>query len=253
MPSRTAASSGHTLSFVLSSGTQLTNSGARTTGGLESTASVSNTFTMTDIMTVTETVNVPPASGNPPPYDGLETAAGPYMKVTNISIPASWTPTHTGITETLSHSLSTTSSENPSNFVLAPDIKLTVTLGGSTVSAGVGNQIATAAITGTVNELNSWVTEWNPVTSVPKFDGSDFAKAKSSGYGRENGIFFVEFTIEYGLLPFDVGTWTGSSSTATYKIGIINNFDNDRDQYIEDYKTAYATMTKVPEISERAS
>ena len=39
----------------------------------------------------------------------------------------------------------------------------------------------------------------------------------------------------------------------TYSIKIINNFDNDRDQYISDYNDAYQALDKVPELSERAS
>ena len=40
---------------------------------------------------------------------------------------------------------------------------------------------------------------------------------------------------------------------STYTINILNNFDNDRDQYIADYKEAYEALDKVPELSERDS
>ena len=37
----------------------------------------------------------------------------------------------------------------------------------------------------------------------------------------------------------------------TYSIKIINNFDNDKNQYKADYISAYASLTKVPELNER--
>ena len=89
----------------------------------------------------------------------------------------------------------------------------------------------------------------DPVAGIPKFNGSDFATTKSSGYGRENGIFFVTFVLEYSVaapLTALVGT-----QEVTWKIGIINNADNDRDVYIQKYKEAYGALTKVPELDER--
>ena len=34
-------------------------------------------------------------------------------------------------------------------------------------------------------------------------------------------------------------------------LSYVNNFDNDRDQYKQDYENAYKSLTKVPELSER--
>ena len=44
-----------------------------------------------------------------------------------------------------------------------------------------------------------------------------------------------------------------SAVEKTYTIKVINNFDNDRDQYISDYNDAYLALDKVPELSERDS
>ena len=252
MPARLAAASGHTMSLEEDAGTggALTNSGARTAGGLENIGTAtSNTFTMTEVIKVKETVNAPVPGGGPVPgsFDGLETAAGPFIKVKSISIPS----TYKG--ESLSFSHASSSSENPSNFTIAPDIKITCTLGGSTVSGGVGFQEVTAVITGPVKEMDDWVIPWTPKTSVPKFNGSDFATTRSAGYGRENGMFVVTFVLEYGLLPFSDGASPISPQEKTWTIGIINNADNDKDVYIAAYREAYGSLTKVPEISERAA
>ena len=83
------ATTGHSITIALADAT-LTNSGSRTAGGLENLGTqTSNTFTMTETMTITEAVTVglaPPV--NPPPTDGLETSAGPYMMVKSITIPS---------------------------------------------------------------------------------------------------------------------------------------------------------------------
>ena len=252
MPARLAAASGHTMSLEEDAGTggALTNSGARTAGGLENIGTAtSNTFTMTEVIKIKETVNAPVPGGGPVPgsFDGLETAAGPFIKVKSISIPSSYQG------ESLSFSHASSSSENPSNFTICPDIKITCTLGTSTVSAGVGFQEFTAVITGPVKEMEDWVIPWTPETSVPKFNGSDFATTRSAGYGRENGMFVVTFVLEYGLLPFSDGASPIPTQEKTWTISIINNADNDKDVYIAAYREAYGSLTKVPELSERVA
>ncbi len=252
MSARLAAGSAHTMSLEDDAGTggALTNSGARTAGGLENIGTAtSNTFTMTEVIKIKETVDAPVPGSGPIPgsFDGAESAAGPFIKVKSISIPS----TYKG--ESLSFSHASSSSENPSNFTIAPDIKITCTLGGSTVSGGVGFQEVTAVITGPVKEMDDWVIPWTPKTSIPKFNGSDFATTRSAGYGRENGVFLVTFVLEYGLLPFSDGASPISPQEKTWTIGIINNADNDKDVYIAAYREAYGSLTKVPEISERAA
>ena len=231
MPARLAAASGHTMSLEEDAGTggALTNSGDRTAGCLENIGTAtSNSFTMTEVIKIKETVNAQVPGGGPEPgsFDGLETAAGPFIKVKSISIPSSYQG------ESLSFSHASSSSENPSNFTICPDIKITCTLGTSTVSAGVGFQEVTAVITGPVKEMDDWVIPWTPETSVPKFNGSDFATTRSAGYGRENGMFVVTFVLEYGLLPFSDGDSPIPTQEKTWTISIINNADNDKDVYL---------------------
>ena len=165
----------------------------------------------------------------------------PYIKVKSITIPSSYQG------ESLSFSHPSSSSHNPTNFVLAPDIKLSCTVVNSVV-AGVGTATTTSAITGPVREMDDWVIPWTPETSVPKFNGSDFATTRSAGYGRENGIFTVTIELEYGLIAF-----SSFKQTKTWTIGIINNADNDKDVYIAAYREAYGSLTKVPELSERVA
>ena len=249
MPARVPNAAGHTLTLEddAATGGPLTNSGARTAGGLENIGTAtSNTFTMTEVIKIKETVNVP-ASAPPVPgtTDGLETAAGPVIKVKSITLPSSYQG------DTLSFSHASSSGANPTNFTICPDIKISVEVGtDSSIGSGVGFQEATATITGTVKELEDWVLPWSdPVAGIPKFNGSDFATTKSAGYGRENGIFFVTFVLEYGVaapLTALVGT-----QEVTWKIGIINNADNDKDVYIQKYNEAYGALTKVPELDER--
>lgn len=249
MPARVPNAAGHTLTLEddAATGGPLTNSGARTAGGLENIGTAtSNTFTMTEVIKIKETVNVP-ASTPPVPgtTDGLETAAGPVIKVKSITLPSSYQG------DTLSFSHASSSGANPTNFTICPDIKISVEVGtDSSIGSGVGFQEATATITGSVKELDDWVLPWSdPVAGIPKFNGSDFATTKSAGYGRENGIFFVTFVLEYGVaapLTALVGT-----QEVTWKIGVINNADNDKDVYIQKYKEAYGALTKVPELDER--
>ena len=92
----------------------------------------------------------------------------------------------------------------------------------------------------------------DPVAGIPEFSGSDFATTKSSGYGRENGVFLVTFTLEYGCLPFSDGPSPVPTQEKEWTIGIINNASADRDVYILKYQEAYGALSKVPELSERA-
>ena len=252
MPARVAAAAGHVLSTdAPADNAKLTNEGARTAGGLENLGTqTSNTFTASDTIECIETVNVPPASGNPPPYDGLETAAGPMISVTNISIPASWTPASTGKVETLSGAPSAPNNAGYGTFDLFPDVKITIAAGANTVSGGVGVAKAVATITGSIKELDDWVVPWSPESSTPNFDGSDFGKARSPGYGKEVGIFYITFTLNFHLLDFSDGPATATPIPLNYQIGVINNYDNDRDVYMAAYEKAYGSLTKVPELSE---
>ena len=252
MPARVAAAAGHVLSTdAPADNAKLTNEGARTAGGLENLGTqTSNTFTASDTIECIETVNVPPASGNPPPYDGLETAAGPMISVTNISIPASWTPASTGKVETLSGAPSAPNNTSYGTFDLFPDVKITIAAGANTVSGGVGVAKAVATITGSIKELDDWVVPWSPESSTPNFDGSDFGKMRSPGYGKEVGIFYITFTLSFKLLDFVDGAATASPIPLNYQIGVINNYDNDRDVYMAAYEKAYGSLTKVPELSE---
>ena len=252
MPARVAAAAGHVLSTdAPADNAKLTNSGARTAGGLENLGTqTSNEFTASDTIECIETVNVPPASGNPPPYDGLETAAGPMISVTNISIPASWTPASTGKVETLSGAPSAPNNAGYGTFDLFPDVKITIAAGANTVSGGVGVAKAVATITGSIKELDDWVVPWSPESSTPNFDGSDFGKMRSPGYGKEVGIFYITFTLSFHLLAFSDGPATATPIPLNYQIGVINNYDNDRDVYMAAYEKAYGSLTKVPELSE---
>ena len=252
MPARVAAATGHVLSTdAPANNAKLTNSGARTAGGLENLGTqTSNEFTASDTIECLETVNVPPATGNPPPYDGLETAAGPMISVTNISIPASWTPASTGKVETLSGAPSAPNNAGYGTFDLFPDVKITIAAGANTVSGGVGVAKAVATITGSIKELDDWVVPWSPESSTPNFDGSDFGKMRSPGYGKEVGIFYITFTLSFHLLAFSDGPATATPIPLNYQIGVINNYDNDRDVYMAAYEKAYGSLTKVPELSE---
>ena len=253
MPARVAAASGHVLSTQApANNAKLTNEGARSAGGLENLGTqTSNTFTQVEDIKCIETVSVPLVSPpGTPPYDGLETAAGPMISVTNISVPSSWTVPATGKTETLSGAPSAPNNTGYGTFDLFPDVKITIAADTNTVTAGVGAASTKATITGSIKELDDWVVPWNPVDSTPNFDGSDFGKARSSGYGKEVGIFYITITLKFYLLDFVDGPATASPIEFDYQIGVINNYDNDRDVYMAAYKKAYGSLTKVPELSE---
>ena len=252
-----AAASGHVLSTdAPANNAKLTNEGARTAGGLENLGTqTSNEFTATEDIKCIETVSVPLVSPpGTPPYDGLETAAGPMISVTNIAVPTSWTVPATGKVETLSGAPTAPNNTSYGTFDLFPDVKITIAADTNTVTAGVGAASTKATITGSIKELDDWVVPWNPVDSTPLFDGSDFGLARSSGYGNTQkggpGIFYITITLKFYLLDFVDAPATASPIEFDYQIGVINNYDNDRDVYITNYRKAYASLTKVPELSE---
>jgi hypothetical protein len=255
MPARLANASTHSIAALPAAGT-LTNAGAKTAGGMENVGTAtSETFTMSETMTCIETVNSPITS---PPVtivsDGLETAAGPMISITNISIPASWTVPATSKSESLSGIGTAANNTSAGTYDIFPDVKITIVQGVSTVAVGVGTQTTTATITGPVTELDDWVVPWTPSDAPPFFDGSDFGLARSSGYGNTQkggpGIFYITFTLKFFLAAFSDGPWPGTPIELDFKIGVINNYDNDRERYITAYRDAYSALTKVPELSE---
>ena len=78
--------------------------------------------------------------------------------------------------------------------------------------------------------------------------------ARSSGYGNTAkggpGIFYITFTLKFFLSAFSDGPWPGSPTNLDFKIGVINNYDNDKETYMDAYEEAYKSLTKVPELSE---
>ena len=256
MPARLVNASKHTMVAVPSAATTFTNAGAKTAGGMENVGTAtSETFTMTEIMTCIETVAVPLISPpGTPPNDGLQVAAGPKISLTNISIPSTWTVPATSKSESLSGIGTAPNNTSGGTFTIFPDVKITIVEGAWAGSVGVGTQTTTATITGPVKELDDWVVPWTPTDKPPNFDGSDFGLARSSGYGNTQkggpGIFFIIFTLKFYLDAFTGGPWPGSPSELDFKIGVINNYDNDRERYMDAYEEAYKSLTKVPELSE---
>ena len=258
MPARLAASSAHAMVTVPTAGATLTNSGAKTAGGMENVGTAtSSTYTMAETITCTETVNAPIPGGGPIPgsYDGLETAAGPMIAITDISLPTPWTVPATSESESLSGLGSAADNTSAGTYDIFPDVKITIVQGvDSSIGSGVGTQVATATITGPVMELDDWVVPWTPTDKPPNFDGSDFGLARSSGYGNTQkggpGIFYITVTLKFFLSAFSDGPWPGSPIELDFKIGVINNYDNDRERYMAAYEEAYKSLTKVPELSE---
>ena len=260
MPAR--LQSGHAMTTLPAAGATLTNSPPRTTGGMENIGTAtSETFTMTEIRSCTDTYSVPPITGNPPPQDGAETGATPVISLTNISIPSSWTVPATGKSESLSGIGVAPNNTGAGTFTIFPNVKLIVGAAVDVPVLGVGTATTTATITGPVMELDDWVVPWTPTDKPPNFDGSDFGLARSSGYGNTvkggPGIFYITITLSFYLEGFENlptgGTsvpWTGSPTELDFKIGVINNYDNDRERYITAYQEAYKSLTKVPELSE---
>jgi hypothetical protein len=245
---------------VPTAGATLTNSsGAGVTGGLENIGTAtSSTYTMTETITCTETVAAPiPPGPSPIPgsYDGLETAAGPMIAITNITLPTPWTVPATSKSESLSGLGTAANNTSAGTYDIFPNVKITLVQGvDSSIGSGVGSQMTTATITGPVTELDDWVVPWTPTDKPPFFDGSDFGLARSSGYGNTAkggpGVFYITFTLKFFTAPFSDGPSPMTPVELDFKIGVINNYDNDREKYIKAYQDAYSTLTKVPELSE---
>ena len=257
MPARLANVSKHTMVAVPSAATTFTNSGAKAAGGMENVGTAtSETFTMAETITCTETVAAPITSPPVVPVsDGAETAAGPMIAITDISLPTPWTVPATSESESLSGLGSAADNTSAGTYDIFPDVKITIVQGvDSSIGSGVGTQVATATITGPVKELDDWVVPWTPSDAPPLFDGSDFGLARSSGYGNTAkggpGIFYITFTLKFFLSDFSDGPWPGSPIELDFKVGVINNYSNDRETYIKKYQDAYSALTKVPELSE---
>ena len=258
--------SAHILSTTPAAGAILTNSGTRTTGGMENVGTAtSETFTMTEVMTCVDTYSVPindPSKppGPPPnnaPNDGLEIGSVPVISLTNISLPTPWTVPATGKSESLSGQPTPANNTSAGTYDIFPDVKITVVQAAAVMGVpqpGVGSQVTTATITGPVTELDDWVVPWTPTDKPPNFDGSDFGLARSSGYGNTQkggpGIFYVTFTLKFFTAPFLDGPSPMSPVELDFKVGVINNYDNDRERYMAAYEAAYKSLTKVPELSE---
>ena len=257
MPARLAASSAHAMVTVPTAGATLTNSGAKTAGGMENVGTAtSSTFTMAEEIKCIDTYSVPPntPSPTPPPYDGLEVGAVPVISLTNITLPTPWTVPATGKSESLSGQPTPANNTSAGTYDIFPDVKLIVGSAVDVGTLGVGVATTIATITGPIVELDDWVVPWTPTDKPPNFDGSDFGLARSSGYGNTQkggpGIFYVSFTLKFFTAPFSDGPSPMSPVELDFKIGVINNYDNDRDRYITAYREAYKSLTKVPELSE---
>ena len=251
--------SGHTMSTIPAAGATLLNASPRTKGGMENVGSAtSNTFTMTspvpEIKCI-DTYSVPLISPpGTPPNDGLEIGAVPVISLTNISIPSSWTVPATGKSESLSGASTAPNNTGAGTYTIFPDVKITIGSAVDVGSAGVGVATTIATITGPVSELDSWVVPWTPSDKPPNFDGSDFGLARSSGYGNTAkggpGVFYITITLKFYLLDFDDAPAVATPILFDYQIGVINNYDNDRETYMTAYEEAYSSLTKVPELSE---
>tara|TARA_Y100000004_G_scaffold193930_1_gene257411 strand:- start:341 stop:1174 length:834 start_codon:yes stop_codon:yes gene_type:complete len=190
--------------------------------------------------------------GSPPanaasPYDGFETSAEPLVDITSVSMPSSYNG------ENLSGLGSELNKGSLGEAQIFPGMKLVTSFGaGNTgVVQGEGTVTVKAQITGDIRELNSWVEQWQPTNSIPKFNGSDYGTVRSEGYGADNGPFVINFTLLFYLK--ELKSDSSRKFEKSFSIHIINNFNNDRDQYKLDYENAYKSLTKVPELSERAS
>ena len=261
MPARVQGS--HVMSTVPAAATTFTNSGAKTAGGMENVGTAtSSTFTMVEELKCIDTYSVPASNPPVPPTDGNEIGATPVISLTNISLPTPWTVPATGKSESLSGAPAAPNNTGAGTYTIFPDVKITISSPVDVpTAAGVGTSTTTATITGPVKELDDWVVPWTPTDKPPNFDGSDFGLARSSGYGNTQkggpGIFYITFTLKFYLegfenLPTGGGSvpWVGSPVELDFKIGVINNYDNDRDRYMTAYQNAYKSLTKVPELSE---
>ena len=255
--------SAHVLSTTPAAGAILTNSGTRTTGGMENVGTAtSETFTMTEVMTCVDTYSVPIndpskppyAPPNVSPYDGTEIGSVPLISLTNITLPTPWTVPATGKSESLSGLGTAPNNTGAGTYDIFPDIKIIIGSAVDVGSAGIGVATTTATITGPIVELDDWVVPWTPTDKPPNFDGSDFGLARSSGYGNTQkggpGIFYISFTLKFFTAAFSDGPSPMSPVELDFKVGVINNYDNDRERYMAAYEEAYKSLTKVPELSE---
>ena len=268
MPARIAnESTGHVMSTEPSADETLANTGTGgTAGGKENIGTATSMtfdsgvayFKCTDTLTsaVTWPGNPPIVPGSGVVNDGTESCATPYISVTGISIPSSWTVPATGKTESLSGIGAAPNNTGTGTYTIFPDVQIIIASGASTGGVGVAGSTkqTVAQIIGPVMELDNWVVPWTPTDKPPNFDGSDFGLARSSGYGNTAkggpGIFYVTVELTYGLI-FDVGGTSTTNKTAlNFKVGVINNYSNDRETYMAAYEKAYASLTKVPELSE---
>jgi len=206
-------------------------------------------------MTCTETVNSPKTDPPVPIVsDGLETAAGAMIAITDISLPTPWTVPATSKSESLSGLGAAPNNTGAGTFTIFPNVKLIVGAAVDVPDLGVSTATTTATITGPVTELDDWVVPWTPTDKPPNFDGSDFGLARSSGYGNTQkggpGIFYITITLKFFLAAFVDGPWPGTPIELDFKVGVINYYDNDRERYMAAYEEAYKSLTKVPELSE---
>ena len=247
MPARVAYTALHVVSVQGATGGEIIAASVPT---LESPGAGS-TFVKSapPVISITETINVPlnPQTYPAPPYDGLEDLAGPMISLTDISIPSSWTVPATGKSESLSGIGSAPNNTSAGSYEIFPNVNLVITGPIGAAVAGVGASTTTAEITGSIPDLNSWVVPWTPTDSIPNFDGSDYALVKSEGYGRSVGAFVITFKLKFDLAPPLANH--ASATEQTYTIKVLNNFDNDKEQYKSDYADAYAALETVPDPS----
>lgn len=267
MPARIVnEAAGHVMTTVPTADAELVNTGTGgTAGGKENIGSAtSSTFDSGEaffkcIDTTTAAVLPPNPNtlvGTGLVNDGAESPATPYISVTGISIPSSWTVPATGKTESLSGIGAAPNNTGTGTYTIFPNVQIIISAGAVTGAPGVPGSTSTteAQIVGPVMELDNWVVPWTPTDKPPNFDGSDFGLARSSGYGNTTkggpGTFYITVELTYGLI-FDVGGTSTTNKTAlNFKVGVINNYDNDRERYIKAYQDAYSSLTKVPELSE---
>ena len=255
MPARVQGS--HVMSTVPAAATTFTNSGAKTAGGMENVGTAtSSTFTMVEELKCIDTYSVPASNPPVPPTDGNEIGATPVISLTNISLPTPWTVPATGKSESLSGAPSAPNNTGAGTYTIFPDVQIIITSGASTGGVGVAGSTkqTVAQIIGPVMELDNWVVPWTPTDKPPNFDGSDFGLARSSGYGNTAkggpGIFYITVELTYGLIFDTGGTSTTNKTALNFKVGVINNYSNDRETYMDAYEEAYKSLTKVPELSE---
>ena len=267
MPSRIVnESTGHVMSTEPAADEELTNTGTGgTAGGKENIGTATSMtfdsgvayFKCTDTLTTAVTPPSPNTIyGSGVVNDGTESCATPYISVTGISIPSSWTVPATGKTESLSGIGAAPNNTGTGTYTIFPDVKIIIASGSSTGGAGVAGSTkqTVAQIIGPVMELDNWVVPWTPTDKPPNFDGSDFGLARSSGYGNTAkggpGIFYITVELTYGLIFDTGGTSTTNKTALNFKVGVINNYSNDRETYMDAYEEAYKSLTKVPELSE---